>query len=133
MAGAKGMKKKKLLLFFIDILTAILLMIYIQSTVCFMIKEFSYLRAYPLRSYFSVYIFYGIVGVIERSPYCYIYPWIQFIVFCLNIYAAMVKLKDIHNKELVKGIYRYFLVFNVAFVVIKALEFCVNWYIITSA
>ena len=133
MAGAKGMKKKKLLLFFIDILTAILLMIYIQSTVCFMIKEFSYLRAYPLRSYFSVYIFYGIVGVIERSPYCYIYPWIQFIVFCFNIYAAMVKLKDIHNKELVKGIYRYFLVFNVAFVVIKALEFCVNWYIITSA
>ena len=127
------MKKKKLLLFFIDILTAILLMIYIQSTVCFMIKEFSYLRAYPLRSYFSVYIFYGIVGVIERSPYCDIYPWIQFIVFCFNIYAAIVKLKDINNKELVKGIYRYFLVFNVAFVVIKALEFCVNWYIITSA
>ena len=81
----------------------------------------------------SIYIVYGIARFIDVSLYRDIYPWIQCIVFCLNIYAAMVKLKDIHNKELVKGIYRYFLVFNVAFVVIKALEFCVNWYIITSA
>ena len=80
-----------------------------------------------------IYIVYGIARFIDVSLYRDIYPWIQFIVFCFNIYAAMVKLKDIHNKELVKGIYRYFLVFNVAFVVIKVLEFCVNWYIITSA
>ena len=126
------MKKKKLL-FFIDILTTILLIIQVQSMLVFSIKYFSHLKDFLVQTYFAGYVFYGISGVIERSTYRDIYPWIQFIVFCLNIYAAMVKLKDIHNKELVKGIYRYFLVFNVAFVVIKALEFCVNWYIITSA
>ena len=132
MARYKGMKKKKLL-FFIDILTTILLIIQVQSMLVFSIKYFSHLKDFLVQTYFAGYVFYGISGVIERSTYRDIYPWIQFIVFCLNIYAAMVKLKDIHNKELVKGIYRYFLVFNVAFVVIKALEFCVNWYIITSA
>ena len=127
------MKKKKHLLFFIDTLTAILLTIYFQSTMVLMLENFSYLKNYTWQDYLSIYIVYGIARFIDVSLYRDIYPWIQFIVFCLNIYAAMVKLKDINNKELVKGIYSYFLVFNVAFVVIKALEFCVNWYIITSA
>jgi len=127
------MKNKKLLLLFIDIFTAVLLTIQIQSTIVLMMESFPYLKNYTWQDYLSIYIVYGIARSIDWSPYRAIYPWIQFIVFCLNIYAAMVKLKDIHNKELVKGIYRYFLVFNVAFVVIKALEFCVNWYIITSA
>ena len=127
------MKKKKLLLFFIDILTAILLTIQIQSTIIFTIKKFSHLQDYTWQDYFLFYILYGIAVDMHISAYDKLYARLIFIVFCFNIYAAMVKLKDIHNKELVKGIYRYFLVFNVAFVVIKALEFCVNWYIITSA
>ena len=129
----KGMKNKKKLLFFIDILTTILLIIQVQSMLVFSIKYFSHLKDFLVQTYFAGYVFYGISGVIERSTYRDIYPWIQFIVFCLNIYAAMVKLKDINNKELVKGIYRYFLLFNVAFVVVKALEFYVYVVIVTHA
>ena len=116
------MKKKKLL-FFIDILTAVFLVIQIQSTVCMIIKKFSYLRGYPLRNFLDLYIFYGIASAIYNSPYRDIYPRIQFIVFCLSIYAIVVKLKNIRNKELIKGIYRYFIIFNVLFVVFKIFEF----------
>ena len=119
----KGMKKKKLLLFFIDILTAVLLVIQIQSTVCMIIKKFSYLQGYQLRDFLDLYIFYGIAGAIYNSPYQDIYPKIQFIVFCLNIYAIVVKLKNIRNKELIRGIYRYFIIFNAVFVVFKIFEF----------
>ena len=127
------MKKKKLLLFFIDILTAVLLIIQVQSTIVLIIEDFSYLKNYTWQDYLNFYDIFGIAHSIRISPYDKLYVWFIFMVFCFNIYAAMVKLKDINNKELVKGVYRYVLVFNVAFVVIKALEFCVNWYIITSA
>ena len=116
------MKKKKLL-FFIDILTAVLLVIQIQSTVCMIIKKFSYLQGYQLRDFLDLYIFYRIAGAIDNSPFRDIYPRIQFIVFCINIYAIVVKLKNIRNKELIKGIYRYFLIFNAVFVVFKIFEF----------
>ena len=127
------MKKKKLLLLFIDIFTAVLLTIQIQSTIVLMMESFPYLKNYTWQDYLSIYIVYGIARSIDWSPYRAIYPWIQFIVFCFNIYAAMVKLKDINNKELVKGIYRYFLILNVVFVIIKALEFYVNLIILMHA
>ena len=127
------MKKKKLLLFFIDILTAILFIIQLESTIELITKYFSYLQDFLLRDYLELYIFYGIAGAIYNSPFRDIYPWIQFIVFCFNIYAAMVKLKDIHNKELVKGIYRYFLIFNVVFVMLKIFEFYFYLDILTHA
>ena len=133
MARVKGMKKQKHLLFFIDILTAILLIIHIQSTIALSIEYFSHLKKFLLRTYFSLYTFHGIAGAIYNSPFRDIYPRIQFIVFCFNIYAAMVKLKDIHNKELVKGIYRYFLIFNVVFVVLKIFEFYFYLDILTHA
>ena len=57
------------------------------------------------------------------SPYQDIYPRIQFIVFCLNIYVIVVKLKNIRNKEFIRGIYRYFIIFNAVFVVFKIFEF----------
>ena len=127
------MKNKKLLLLFIDIFTAVLLTIQIQSTIVLMMESFPYLKNYTWQDYLSIYIVYGIARSIDWSPYRAIYPWIQFIVFCLNIYAAMVKLKDIHNKELVKGIYGYFLIFNVVFVVLKIFEFYFYLDILTHA
>ena len=127
------MKKKKLLLFFVDILTAILLIIHMQSTIVLIIEDFSNFKDYTLYDYLNFYDLFGIAYSIRISQYYKLYVWVVFIVFCLNIYAAMVKLKDINNKELVKGIYRYFLVFNVAFVVIKTLEFYVYVVIVTHA
>ena len=127
------MKKKKLLLFFVDILTAILLIIHMQSTIVLIIEDFSNFKDYTLYDYLNFYDLFGIAYSIRISPYDKLYVWFVFIVFCLNIYAAMVKLKDINNRELVKGIYRYFLLFNVAFVVVKALEFYVYVVIVTHA
>ena len=127
------MKKKKLVLFFMDILTAILLIIHFQSTIVLMVKNFSYLRNYTWEHYLAYYDVCGIAYCIRISPYYKLYVWLVFIVFCFNIYAAIVKLKDINNKEIVKGIYRYFLVFNVAFVIIKVLEFYVNLIILMHA
>ena len=127
------MKKKTLLLFFVDILTAILLIIHMQSTIVLIIEDFSNFKDYTLYDYLNFYDLFGIAYSIRISPYDKLYVWFVFIVFCLNIYAAMVKLKDINNKELVKGIYSYFLVFNVAFVVVKALEFLVYVVIVTHA
>ena len=123
MEGVKGMKKQKHLLLFIDISTAILLIIYIQSTIALSIEYFSHLKKFLLRTYFSLYTFHGIAGAIYNSPFRNIYPRIQFIVFCLNIYAIVVKLKGIRNKELVRGMYRYFIIFNAVFVVFKIFEF----------
>ena len=133
MAGAKGMKKQKHLLFFIDISTAILLTIQIQSTIVLMIEDFSYLKDYTWQNYLDYYDMCGIVYSICISPYDELYVGIVCIVFCLNIYAVLVKLQDIHNKEIVKGMYRYFLTFNVAFVIIKVLELYVNLTILTHA
>ena len=82
---------------------------------------------------FLFYIFCGIAEDMHISAYDKLYARLIFIVFCFNIYAAMVKLKDINNKELVKGIYRYFLILNVVFVIIKALEFYVNLIILMHA
>ena len=133
MEGVKGMKKQKHLLLFIDISTAILLIIYIQSTIVLMIRDFSTLKRYTWQDYLLYYTLCGIAYSIRISPYDRLYVWFVFIVFCFNIYAAMVKLKDINNKNLVKGIHRYFLVFNVAFVIIKASEFYVRLIILMHA
>ena len=127
------MKKKKLLLFFIDILTAILLIIHMQSTIVLIIEDFSNFKDYTLYDYLNFYDLFGIAYSIRISPYYKLYVWLVFIVFCFNIYAAIVKLKDINNKEIVKGIYRYFLIFNVTFVIIKVLEFYVNLIILMHA
>ena len=133
MAGAKGMKKQKHLLFFIDISTAILLTIQIQSTIVLMTEDFSYLKDYTWQNYLDYYDMCGIAYSIRISPYDELYVGIVCIVFCLNIYAVLVKLQDIYNKEIVKGMYRYFLIFNVAFVIIKVLELYVNLTILTHA
>jgi hypothetical protein len=127
------MKKKKLLLFFVDILTAILLIIHMQSTIVLIIEDFSNFKDYTLYDYLNFYDLFGIAYSIRISQYYKLYVWLVFIVFCFNIYAAIVKLKDINNRELVKGIYSYFLLFNVAFVVIKTLEFYVYVVIVTHA
>ena len=127
------MKKKKLLLSFVDILTAILLIIHMQSTIVLIIEDFSNFKDYTLYDYLNFYDLFGIAYSIRISQYYKLYVWLVFIVFCFNIYAAIVKLKDINNRELVKGIYSYFLLFNVAFVVIKTLEFYVYVVIVTHA
>ena len=104
-----------------------------QSTIVLIIEDFSNFKDYTLYDYLNFYDLFGIAYSIRISQYYKLYVWLVFIVFCFNIYAAIVKLKDINNRELVKGIYSYFLLFNVAFVVIKTLEFYVYVVIVTHA
>jgi hypothetical protein len=56
-----------------------------------------------------------------------------FIVFCFNIVSIILKLRDLPKKELVKGAYRYFIIFNLAFIVLKFLGFYFAYAIVMSA
>ncbi len=119
---------KKKILFLTDTLIFVLLLIQIQSTLIFVMENFSYLQNYRWDDYFYMYNISGISDAIRRSPYEQAYRWLVFIVFCLNLYALVIKLRDMRKKELVKGIYRGFIIFNMAFVVLKVLEFWIDIY-----
>ncbi len=119
---------KKKIVIFIDILTVILLAIQIQSMLVFVLERFSILCNYPWNGYFVYYYGYGVTHVILASSFERLYFWIVTIIFFLNFYVIVVKLKDVQKKELVKGIYRGFIIFNMAFVVLKVLEFWINIY-----
>lgn len=125
------MKRKILIL--IDILTAILLIIQIQSTVSFILTRFSILQNYSLEKYLIYYTMYGVSDIIDKSPFSHIYIRFVSIVFLLNIYAIVVKMKGIFNKEFIKGIYRYFIIFNAVFVVLKIFELYFYLYTLTHA
>ena len=125
------MKRKILIL--IDILTAILLIIQIQSTVSFILTRFSILQNYSWEKYLIYYTMYGVSDIIDKSPFSHIYIRFVSIVFLLNIYAIVVKMKGIFNKEFIKGIYRYFIIFNAVFVVLKIFELYFYLYTLTHA
>lgn len=124
---------KKKIVIFIDILTVILLAIQIQSMLVFVSERFSILCNYSWDCYFVYYYGYGITHTILSSTFEKLYFWIVTITFFLNLYAIVVKLKDIRKKELVRRIYRGFIVFNLIFVVLKALEFYINLIILMHA
>ena len=125
------MKRKILIL--IDILTTILLIIQIQSTVSFILTRFSILQNYSWEKYLIYYTMYGVSDIIDKSPFSHIYIRFVSIVFLLNIYAIVVKMKGIFNKEFIKGIYRYFIIFNAVFVVLKIFELYFYLYTLTHA
>ena len=125
------MKRKILIL--IDILTTILLIIQIQSTVSFILTRFSILQNYSWEKYLIYYTMYGVSDIIDKSPFSHIYIRFVSIVFFLNIYAIVVKMKGICNKEFIKGIYRYFIIFNAVFVVLKIFELYFYLYTLTHA
>lgn len=119
---------KKKMLFLIDILTSTLLIIQIQSMIVLFFESYAHLKDYTWNNYIELYDVYGITDAIYMSSYKQLYLWVIFIVFCLNIYSIAIKFRDIKKTELYKGIYRGFIIFNILFVVLRALEFCLEIY-----
>ena len=114
---------KKKFIFTIDILTSILLLIQAQSTLALILEHFKYLENYSWDDYIALHSTNGIVEMIICCGFKIPYLFLIFIVFCFNIVSIILKLRDLSKKELVKGAYRYFIIFNVAFIVLKFLGF----------
>ena len=114
---------KKKFIFATDILTSILLLIQAQSTLALILKHFKYLENYSWDDYIALHSTNGIVEMIICCDFKIPYLFLIFIVFCFNIVSIILKLRDLPKKELVKGAYRYFIIFNVAFIVLKFLGF----------
>ena len=114
---------KKKIIFATDILTSILLLIQAQSTLAFILEAFQYLANFSWDGYIKFYATCGIADIILDSAFKIPYLFLIFIVFCFNIVSIILKLRDLPKKELVKGAYRYFIIFNLAFIVLKFLGF----------
>ena len=114
---------KKKFIFTIDILTSMLLLIQAQSTLALIFENFGHLANYSWDDYIKFHAIYGIADIILDSAFKIPYLFLIFIVFCFNIVSIILKLRDLPKKELVKGAYRYFIIFNVAFIVLKFLGF----------
>ena len=118
--------KKKGFLFVVDILSIILLMIQLESTIVFIMESSSYLQNFTWDDYFDLYSIFGISDMIRRSSYDQVYIWIVFIIYFLSFYVIVVKIKDIRKKELIHGAYRWFIVTNIFFMLLKTIEFYIH-------
>ena len=125
--------KKKGFLFVVDILSIILLMIQLESTIVFIMESSSYLQNFTWDDYFDLYSIFGISDMIRRSSYDQVYIWIVCIIYFSSFYVIVVKIKDIRKKELIHGCYRWFIVINIFFMLLKTIEFYIHLIIITHA
>ena len=121
-----GRMKRKIILA-IDILTAILFAIQIQSTVVFIFEEYSYLQNYFWNEFFIFYRSYGLSSLGYSFQSELIYYQFLFIVFCLNLYVIVIKMICIYKKETMYGMHRALLFVNIAFICAKIVEFDVFW------
>ena len=124
MAGVKRMKNK--VIHFVDILTVIILMIGLQSWIIFVKENFIYLQNYSWDSCILCYSVCGMLDMIRRSSYDFIYNLLVFIVYISSFYVITVKLIDLWKKELISGTYRWFIVINICFVIFKTLDFLIE-------
>ena len=125
--------KKKGFLFVVDILSIILLMIQLESTIVFIMESSSYLQNFTWDDYFDLYSIVGISDMIRRSSYDQVYIWIVCIIYFSSFYVIVVKIKDIRKKELIHGCYRWFIVINILFMLLKTIEFYIHLITITHA
>ena len=117
--------KRKIILA-IDILTAILFAIQIQSTVVFIFEEYSYLQNYFWNEFFIFYRSYGLSSLGYSFQSELIYYQFLFIVFCLNLYVIVIKMICMYKKETMY-VYRALLFVNIAFICAKIVEFDMFW------
>ncbi len=121
-----GRMKRKIILA-IDILTAILFAIQIQSTVVFIFEEYSYLQNYFWNEFFIFYRSYGLSSLGYSFQSELIYYQFLFIVFCLNLYVIVIKMICMYKKETMYGMHRALLFVNIAFICAKIVEFDMFW------
>ena len=117
---------KNKVIHFVDILTVIILMIGLQSWIIFVKENFIYLQNYSWDSCILCYSVCGMLDMIRRSSYEYIYHGTVFVVYFASFYVIVVKLIDLWKKELISGTYRWFIVINICFVIFKTLDFLIE-------
>ena len=117
---------KNKVIHFVDILTVILLVIDIQSKLMFTMEKWDRLQNYEWSDYFYLYRCCGITDTILSSSFEKLYCWIVFIIYFLSFYVIVVKIKDIRKKELIHGCYRWFIVINILFMLLKTIEFYIH-------
>ena len=120
----KRMKNK--VIHFVDILTVIILMIGLQSWIIFVKENFIYLQNYSWDSCILCYSVCGMLDMIRRSSYDFIYNLLVFIVYIASFYVIVVKLIDLWKKELIHRVYRWFIVINICFVLWKIIEILIE-------
>ena len=123
----RGSRMKRKIILAIDILTAILFAIQIQSTVVFIFEEYSYLQNYFWNEFFIFYRSYGLSSLGYSFQSELIYYQFLFIVFCLNLYVIVIKMICMYKKETMYGMHRALLFVNIAFICAKIVEFDVFW------
>ena len=121
-----GRMKRKIILA-IDILTAILFAIQIQSTVVFIFEEYSYLQNYFWNEFFIFYRSYGLSSLGYSFQSELIYYQFLFIVFFLNLNVIVIKMICMYKKETMYGMHRALLFVNIAFICAKIVEFDMFW------
>ena len=123
----RGSRMKRKIILAIDILTAILFAIQIQSTVVFIFEEYSYLQNYFWNEFFIFYRSYGLSSLGYSFQSELIYYQFLFIVFCLNLYVIVIKMICMYKKETMYGMHRALLFVNIAFICAKIVEFDMFW------
>ena len=117
---------KNKVIHFVDILTVIILMIGLQSWIIFVKENFIYLQNYSWDSCILCYSVCGMLDMIRRSSYEYIYHGTVFVVYFASFYVIVVKLIDLWKKELIHRVYLWFIVTNILFVLLKTIEFYIH-------
>ena len=108
----------------IDIITIMLIILYLQSLAAFIIEEYDVLHVYDFSSYIVSPDSYGAMKLILQLGYRDLYFWFSFVVYILNILIIIKKIKKIiHIKAFFKNSKDYFIITNLLFVFLKTCEY----------
>lgn len=120
---------KKQIIIIVDIITSMIIMLHIQSLICFIIEEFLHLYHYDIFEYIQFHRHRGILGFIELTSYTNVFFWFVFLIYILNIAVIQNQIKAIKKREkLFKSIYKYYIIVNLVFILFKSIEYSINLY-----
>ncbi len=124
MEGDKRMTKKKFILI-TDLLVTVFLIIQLQSTICYILEHIAVLHNRSIYDYLTLYSITGLEYAIHITPFGIIISWLVVITFFSNIAVIVIKIIDMFRKEekLIRGLYRYFIIINILFVILKIIYF----------
>lgn len=121
------MMRKKLLivaLILIDILTATLIFIQLQSFVSAINYTMSETYSYSFMEYIILSHMFGIIDLIGKSGYQNIYLAMTVILFFLNIISLIIKIRDSKKEEKIfDNFYKYLIIINILYITIQIIVF----------
>ncbi len=115
---------KKKFIFIIDILTAILLLLQMESLTLYILERLDSLGGRTLFSILAYYQCEGVILDISFSPVGKIFILAVFILFSMNFVVVIFKLIDFFSKEkILKAVCRYLIIMNIIFVIWRLIEY----------